>query len=121
MPKPPDGAHAEYVRLLDMLEFEYHRMRDVNAQVSRDGLCRVHALREELDRAQSKLPQSPENAGRAALAVVRAVGTGIAREVVRWLIETSICWIAAHAARLQLYDYRRSSPHVARLRGAQAE
>jgi len=116
--KPPNGAHAEYVRLLDMLEYEYERMRDVNAQVSRDGLRRVRSLRRKLDQAQQ---QSSANRAGATLGVLRAVAAGIAREVVRWLIETSICWISARGARFLRYDHWRSRSHAARLCWAQTD
>jgi hypothetical protein len=115
--KPPNDAYAEHVRLLDMLEGEYQRMRDVNAQVSSDGLRRIRSLRQELDRAQE---QSSTNAFGVTFEVVRTVFAGIAREVVRWLIETSICWLRPYWAWCLLYDHRRCRSHAARVRWAQA-
>lgn len=48
---PADDPQAELLRLIEQLEHEYDRLRDVDAQVSAEGRERLRKLRVYLERA----------------------------------------------------------------------
>jgi len=111
LPKSPNAVHAEMLALIEILESEYYRMRDVNAQVADEGLLRLSALRIEIKHLGKGYAKE------ISLAVARSVLAKLAWEVIHWLISTttSIYQRTALLSRVITYEGWRCRTHAARL------
>lgn len=101
MEDPPNVEQVEMLRLIDELEHLYTDLLDVNAGVSSDSIERLRKLRVEVLHARS--PSRRQQAWEIAVAFLRAA----APEVIKILIETLTCKLAAFSARRRIYEVRR--------------
>jgi hypothetical protein len=117
MPRPPNEPYAELLALIEKLESEYRRMRNVNAQVSDDALGRLREIRADLLRV------TPSRGRKVVLAVGKAVLAKLAIELIRWMLtdETSIYRFTAAVLRTIIYDCRRSNQNTPRVGGSEAD
>ena len=103
---PDDGPQAELLKLIEQLEKEYHRLRDVDAQVSAEGLERLRELRVRLERACRIQPRS------VSLDLKKAILADLAVEIVKLLFSAVTSIYSKTKASLQsaFYDsWRRHS------------
>lgn len=99
--------------LVELLEGEYERMYDVNAQVANEGLQRLSALRTAIQHL------GESRAKELSIAVAQDVLAKLAWETIKWLISitTSIYTLTALLARVLLYEGWRgctNAPYVCR-------
>ena len=110
LPKSPNAVYAEMLTLIEMLENEYNRIRDVNAKVADEGLRRLSALRAEINSSKKSCVKE------ISLAVARSVLAKLAWEVIEWLISntTSIYQCSALLSRVIAYEGWRCRTNAAR-------
>jgi len=119
VPKSPNAVHAEMLALVELLEGEYERMRDVNAQVANEGKQRLSEIRIAI--RQSDKSRAKE----LSIAVAQEVLAKLAWEAIKWLISitTSIYLLTALLSRVLLYESRRNgknAPYIGRAKASRA-
>lgn len=116
VPKTPDdGPQAELLELIEILEDAFRRLRDVDAQVSDDGLRRLREARGKLTRV------TRSNSRAVALDVAKAILAELAVEAIRWLMSgTSTYLFPAFHERCRHNDSWRRSSNTANVGGLEA-